>query len=53
MNITDRVCLSCINRAISDEIDLTTEQQDFASMCYKSPVVYCQGATRLTNELSR
>ena len=30
----DRVCLSCINRAISDEIDLTIEQerQDFVSM---------------------
>ena len=30
----DRVCLSCINRAISDEIDLTIEQeqQDFAAM---------------------
>ena len=34
VNPEDRVCLSCINRAISDEIDLTIEQerQDFVSM---------------------
>jgi hypothetical protein len=34
VSAVDRVCLSCLNRAISDEIDLTIEQEehDFASM---------------------
>ena len=54
VNAEDRVCLSCINRVISDEIDLTIEQeqQDFAAMNAEAELRLStqQAATRNLNE---
>ena len=54
VNAEDRVCLSCINRAISEEIDLTIEQeqQDFAAMNAEAELRLStqEAATRNLNE---
>jgi uncharacterized membrane protein len=54
VNTTDRVCLSCLNRAISDEIDRTIlqDQSDFAALDAGALLSFSQqeAVTRNLNE---